>query len=105
MPCPPEILNVREGDEVLFLYRDGRITIERLPGTVEPGAAYGILYRPGQEPVDLEAARKRYRAERGTVIGRNRREVNQPVSPPCLCRFEARLAPGELAVYAERARA
>lgn len=59
-----EILNVREGDEVLFLYRDGRITIERLPGTVEPGAAYGVLYRPGQEPVDLEAARKRYRAER-----------------------------------------
>lgn len=59
-----EILNVREGDEVLFLYRGGRIIVERLPGAVEAGAAYGILHRPGLEPVDLEAARKRYRAER-----------------------------------------
>lgn len=57
-------LNLQTGDEVLFVYRNSRVYVERIPSTVSADEVFGLLAREGEGPLDLEAAREQVRARR-----------------------------------------
>lgn len=64
---PSEIrdyMDVKTGDQLLFVRDAGRVYIERLPGKATSDEVFGILDRPGQSTLDVDRARAQVRADR-----------------------------------------
>lgn len=64
---PSEIrdyMDVKTGDQLLFVRDAGRVYIERLPGKATSDEVFGILGRSGQPTLDVEKARAEVRANR-----------------------------------------
>lgn len=64
---PAEIrdyMNVKTGDQLLFVRDAGRVYVERLPSRATSDEVFGILHRAGQTPLDVDKARAEARAKR-----------------------------------------
>lgn len=68
-------LGVQAGDELWFVREGARVYIEPVPATVSADELYGVLKRPDQEPLDLDAERQKIRerlANRYRSLGEQR---------------------------------
>lgn len=59
-----EYMDVKAGDQLLFVRDAGRVYIERLPGKATSDEVFGILKRPGQPTLDVDKAKAEVRARR-----------------------------------------
>ena len=59
-----ETLGIQYGDEVLFVKTEEGIYVERWPSDLDPDEAYGALARTDQPAIDIDKARREYRADR-----------------------------------------
>jgi len=54
-------LNLKEGDQLLFVREAGRFYIEKIPGEVSSDQVFGKLNRPNIPPLNIERARVKAR--------------------------------------------
>ncbi len=48
------LMNLQEGDRLMSVEEAGRVFLHKLPGRVLVSEVYGVLRRPGAEPLDDE---------------------------------------------------
>jgi antitoxin PrlF len=68
-----EYMDIKSGDQLLFVRDAERVYIELLPRKSTSDEVFGILRRPEQPPLDVEKARIEARARRSS-----RQKVGQP---------------------------
>jgi len=59
-----DYLDLRTGDELLFVVREGRVHLEPLPRELAPDVMFAALERQGARTLQLDEVRPEYRRQR-----------------------------------------